>query len=288
MSQNLDNNTVAAFEHDAKDAYQSSGVLRGTVRTVTGVTGGTYRFHKIGKGLASPRIPQTEVVPMGITHGNATATLEDWIAAEYTDVFDEQKVSYSERKFLASTCGRAIARREDQLILDAFTAATIPAAQQIAKTYGTGGNELNLQKVRYGKRLMDELAIPSSDRHILLSAGGLDQMLGVTEATSSDFSNLRRLQDGEMGSSTWMGFNWHIMDDRAGEEGGYTISTNDVTTYMWHTASMGLAVGMDMKTDIDWVPNYTSHLTQCKYIGGAVAIDTEGIIQLTYDQSIAV
>ena len=73
MSINLTDNAIQAFEHDAKDAYQQGSVLRDAVRTVTGVTGTSYRFNKIGKGLASPRIPQTEVVPIGIEHTNETA-----------------------------------------------------------------------------------------------------------------------------------------------------------------------------------------------------------------------
>jgi hypothetical protein len=287
MSTLLTTNDVAAFESDAKDAYQSGGVLRHAIRTVTGVTGSTYRFHKIGKGMASPRIPQTEVIPMGLGHTNETATLEDWYAAEYTDLFDEQKVSYSERKFLASTIGRALARREDQLILDALEAATIPAGQQIGKTF-TGSNQLNLGKIRRAKRLMDDLSVPASERYLLTSAGGIEQMLGDNTNTSRDFVNLERLRDGEMGSIPWLGFNWLVMDDRSSMEGGYEISTNDVTTYAWHKPSVGLAVGKEISTSVDWVPQYTSHLTVGCYIGGATVIDTEGVIQITYDQSIAV
>lgn len=287
MSVNLTTNSVSAFEADAKDAYQSSGILGGAVRKVTGVKGSTYRFHKIGKGTAQQRIPQTEVIPMGITHSNATATLEDWIAAEYTDVFDEQKVSYSERSFLASTCGRACARREDQLIIDALDAASIPAGQQIAKTFGAN-NAMNLEKVRNAKRLLDDNAVPAGDRFILVSAGGVEQMLGDEKNTSNDYSMLRRLQDGEMGATPWLGFTWLVMDDRSSDEGGYSLTTNDVQTYAWHRPSVGLAVGKEIETHIDWVPQYTSHLAACYYIGGATDIDTEGIIQITYDQSVVV
>lgn len=286
MSTNLTDNAIAAFEQDAKDAYQQGSVLRDAVRTVTGVTGSTYRFNKIGKGLASPRIPQTEVVPIGIDHTNETATLEDWIAAEYTDIFDEQKVPYSERKFLAGTLGKAIGRRQDQLILDALALSTPTGA--IAKTFGSGGNELNLDKVRRAKRHMDENAVPMSDRYILTSAGGIEQMLGDNTNTSRDFSNLERLRDGEMGSTPWLGFHWLMMEDRAGEEGGYTISTNDVTTYAWHKDAMGLAIGKDLSVNADWVAQYTSWLTAACYIGGATHIDNEGIVSITYDQSIAV
>jgi hypothetical protein len=286
MSVNLTDNAVAAFERDAKDAYQQSGILRNAVRTVTGVEGSTFRFNKIGKGLATPRIPQTEVVPMGLEHTNESATLEDWIAAEYTDVFNEQKVPYSERKFLAATCGRAIGRREDQLCYDALALSTPTAA--IIKGFGSGGDELNLSKIRRAKRSMDENGVPPSDRFIMVSAGGIEQMLGDNTNTSRDFSSLMRLRDGEMGNSPWLGFNWLVMEDRAGEEGGYTLSTNDVTTYAWHKNAVGLAVGKEAATEVSWQHQYTSWLTTVSYIGGATHIDNEGIVSITYDQSVAV
>ena len=287
MSINFVDNAVQAFEADAKDAYQTGGILRHAVRVQTGVVGTSYRFHKIGKGIASPRIPQTEVIPMGIGHTNETAVLEDWYAAEYTDLFDEQKVSYSERKFLASTIGRALARREDQILLDSFTAATIPSGQQIAKTFG-GANQLSLAKIRRSKRIMDDLAVPMSDRFILTSAGGVEQMLGDETNTSRDFSNLERLRDGEMGNTPWLGYTWLVMDDRSADEGGYTLSTNDVTTYAWHKFAVGLAVGKEVSVSVDWIANFTSHLTLGCYIGGATVIDVEGVVEITYDQSIAV
>ena len=70
--------------------------------------------------MATRRIDQTDVIPMNIVHGNATATLEDWNAAEYTGIFNQQKVGYKEQDKLATIIANAIGRREDQLIIDAL------------------------------------------------------------------------------------------------------------------------------------------------------------------------
>ena len=284
MSVNLTSNDIASFASDCKDAYQGQGMLRDSVRVVTGITGSTHRFHKIGKGLAQPRIPQTEVVPMGIGHSNATATLTDWHAAEYTDIFDEQKVNYSERQFLASTTGRAITRREDQMIIDALDAGTYTAANQVAVTVG-GNNGLNMSKIRQLKRKMDDAEIPAGDRTLIVTPTGIDQMLAYESVVSSDYSNLRRLQDGEMGNG-WMGFNWKVLPSAARAEGGLTgDGSTTLYTYAYHKPAVGLANGMELSVAVDYIPQYTSTLTNAKYIGGATIIDNEGVFEVIYDDT---
>jgi len=283
MSVNLTDNAILSFGADVKDAYQATGILRKKVRVVTGITGTSHRFHKIGKGLAVARIPQTEVIPMGIGHTNATATLADWHAAEYTDLFDDQKVNYSERSFLASTAGRAISRREDQIIQDAIAASGTDLT--IAKTIGTT-HELNLAKVRKAKQLLDNNNVPSGDRHIVCNPEGLEQMLGDSTNTSSDFSNIKRLQDGEMGGTPWLGFEWEIMGNR--DEGGISQSGDDVTCHAWHMPAIGLAIGKDLEVQVNYVPQYTSTLTNAIFIGGATTIDAEGVVDITYDETTVV
>lgn len=283
MSVNLTANDIISYGADVKDAYQDSGILRKKVRVVTGITGSTHRFHKIGKGLAVARIPQTEVVPMGIGHSNATATLTDWHAAEYTDLFDDQKVNYSERSYLGHTAGRAISRREDQIIQDIIAASG--TSLTVAKTVGTT-HELNLAKIRRAKRLLDNNSVPRGDRHIVINPEGLEQMLGDSTNTSQDYTNLRRLQDGEMGGTPWLGFMWDIIPDR--DEGGIAQSGNDVTCHAWHSSSVGLAIGKDIEVQVNYVPQYTSTLTNAVYIGGAAVIDAEGVVDITYDETVVV
>ena len=120
MARSLTDNAVAQFDAEVKQAYQAGGNLRMTTRVKTGVVGSTHQFPKFGKGLATQRLPQTDVIPMNVQQTNVVATIEDWNAPEYTDIFDQQKVNYSERAELATTIAMAIGRREDQLIIDAI------------------------------------------------------------------------------------------------------------------------------------------------------------------------
>jgi hypothetical protein len=113
-------------------------------------------------------------------------------------------------------------------------------------------------------------------------------MLGDNTNTNRDFAQLQRLADGEMGNVPWVGFAWHVMEERSAAEGGMSLSTNDVTCQAWHENAVGLAIGHDLEVQVNYIPNYTSTLTNAIYIGGAVVIDAEGVVDITYDRSVEV
>ena len=86
MAQNVTSAFVDLFDTEVKQAYQGESVLRGTMRSRTNVQGNTVKFPKIGKGTATVRLPQTDVTPLNVTYSQITATMTDYIAAEYSDV----------------------------------------------------------------------------------------------------------------------------------------------------------------------------------------------------------
>src|SRR5690606_5658248 len=198
MSRNLTINEQASFDARVKQAYQGSGLLRNTVELADNVVGATHRFHKIGRGMATKRIDQTDVIPMNIMHGNATAVLEDWNAAEYTGIFNQQKVPYKEQDKLAYIIAAAIGRREDQLIRDALDAAA--TTKVVGTDIGGAGTGLNTAKVRRAKRLLDDDGVPMGkwERFLVISSSGTQELLGNTAVTSSDYNVVKALYDGEV------------------------------------------------------------------------------------------
>lgn len=277
MARSLTNNEVAQFDAEVKQAYQGTSKLRSTIRVKTGVVGATHQFPKFGKGLATPRLPQTDVIPMNVQQSHVVATLEDWNAPEYTDIFDQQKVNYSERAELATTIAMAIGRRQDQLIIDAWTALGLTANDFT----GAALTSDNISKL---SRLMNDKAVPSMDRHIAWSPAAQEQLLGSTEATSSDFNTVKALVRGEI--NTFQGFQFHMIETR--DEGGLAKSGDDRTCFAYHgggRGSTGLAVGIDFRTTVDWIAEKTSWLSNGLFSAGAIAIDSEGIYSFTIDET---
>lgn len=281
MSRNLTANEQASFDARVKAAYELGGMLRATVEIADNIVGSTHRFHKMGKGLATKRIDQTDVIPMNITHGNATATLEDWNAAEYTGIFNQQKVPYKEQDKLASIIANAIGRREDQLILDALDASATTLT--VASSIGGAGTGLNTAKCRRARRLLNEQGVPKGrgDRSFVISSEGMEQLLGDSDANTVDKNVIKALFDGDI--SHWVGFDFIELEER--DEGGLPKSGNDRTNFAYHKMSTGLAVGINMRTEVNYIPVKTSHLANGIFSAGSVAIDALGIVDVTTVES---
>jgi hypothetical protein len=283
MSKSLTTNALASFDGEVKHAYQMGGVLRKMVRVKTGIVGSTHRFPKMGKGAATPRVPQTDVVPMAVAHTNATATLTDWNAPEYTDIFDQAKVDYQERAELAETIAGAIGRREDQLILDALDTAS--AGGTVSNDIGGTDSGLNVTKLRRASRLLNVLGVPKTDRWFVGHAIGEEQLLGETEVTSSDFNVVKALVQGEI--DQFLGFKYEFMEDR--DEGGVPVDgSSDRTNYAFHggqRGSTGLAVGIDFRTEVNYIAEKTSWLANGLFSAGAVVLDENGLIDVTTRES---
>tara|TARA_R110000868_G_scaffold407111_1_gene688212 strand:+ start:5793 stop:6635 length:843 start_codon:yes stop_codon:yes gene_type:complete len=280
MAIGLSNAYVTLFDAEVKQAYQAKAQLVNTVRARRGVEGTTVKFPKVGKGVATLRVPQTDVTPLNVDFSQVTATMEDWNAAEYSDIFMQQKVNFDERQELVQVVANAIGRRQDQIILDALTASG--TALTVGNDIGGTDSNLNVAKLREAKKLLDKNNVPPMDRHILLHANSLASLLSETAVTSSDFNTVKALVSGEI--NTFLGFTFHTLGDRA--EGGLAVDGSlDRTLFAYHKTSMGYGEGISPKTEINYVPEKTSFLVNAMFSAGSVAIDAEGIVQLTCRES---
>ena len=274
MAQNVTTAFVDLFDSEVKQAYQAESLLRGTMRTRSGVAGNTVKFPTIGKGVATLRVPQTDVTPLNVTYGQVTATMEDYIAAEYSDIFQQSHINFDERSELVQVVSKSIARRMDQIMIDALNAATGTSA--VATTVGPGGNtDMNIEKLRATAKALNEKNVPSEGRYLLMHATQLDSLLGEQEITSQDFAAVKALVQGEI--NTFMGFNILTMGDR--DEGGIPKPSTR-TCFAWHKDSMGYAESMAQKTEVNYVPEKTSFLVSSMFSAGSVAIDGEGIVKI--------
>lgn len=280
MSKTLSSVARQEFDTEVKQAYQGMSNLRSTVTLRTGVVGDQYKFRKIGKGLANQKASQADVTPMDVSHSLQTATLGNWNAPEYTDIFDQAEVNFDEKTELAQCIAKAMVRREDQLIIDALAASG--TSLTVANSIGGSNTNLNIAKLTKSSSLLNDKGVPTMDRHILVSASGLEALLNITEATSADYNTIRALVNGQINS--YVGFTFHVIETR--DEGGLTKDgSNDRTGFAYHKEAVGLAVGLDMRTEVDWIPQKTSWLTNGILKAGAVARDAEGIVEITTRES---
>lgn len=277
MAVSISNAFVTLFDAEVKQAYQADAVLRNTVRLRTGVTASTHKFPRIGSGVAQVRIPQTDVTPLNVTYSQATVTLEDWIAAEYSDIFNQAKVNFDERSELVQVVSKAIGRRSDQLVLNAL--ANSSTSLTVANSVGGATSNLNVAKLREAQRLLNAGNVPMEDRYIVIHASNLSNLLSETAVTSSDFNTVKALVQGEL--DTFLGFKFITLGDRS--EGGLTGggSGADRVVYAYHKTAVGMAESMGVRSEINYIPEKTSWLVSSMFSAGAIAIDAGGIVAIT-------
>ena len=274
MAISLSNAFVTLFDAEVKQAYQGVAQLVPAVRQRRGVEGSTVKFPKVGKGVATARVPQSDVTPMNVGFSTVTCTLSDWNAAEYSDIFSQAKVNFDERNELVKVVANAIGRRQDQLILDALAASST----SLIVTEDEGGTDtgLNVAKLRAAKKSLDKNNVPMDNRHIIIHANSLSSLLSETAVTSTDFNTVRALVSGEL--NTFLGFTFHTIGDRA--EGGLPIASSERKLWAFHRDAIGYAEGIAPRTEINYIPEKTSWLVNAVFSAGAIAIDAEGIVEI--------
>ena len=276
MSISLSNAFVTLFDAEVKQAYQGKAMLVPAVRQRRGVEGSTVKFPKVGRGVATVRVPQTDVTPLNVGFSSVTLTLADYNAAEYSDIFSQAKVNFDERQELVQVVAGAMGRRQDQMILDALTASS--TSLTVANSIGGSNTNMNVAKLREAKRLMDKGNVPPDGRNILIHANGLANLLSETSVTSSDFNSVKALVQGDI--DTFLGFKFHVLGDRS--EGGLAIDGSlDRTCFAFHKDAVGYGEGIAMRTEINYIAEKTSWLVNEVFSAGAVAIDDEGIVKIT-------
>jgi hypothetical protein len=274
MAISLSNAFVTLFDAEVKQAYQGVAQLVPAVRQRRGVEGSTVKFPKVGKGIATARVPQSDVTPMNVGFSNVTCTLSDWNAAEYSDIFSQAKVNFDERSELVKVVANAIGRRQDQLILNALAASST----SLIVTEDEGGTDtgLNVAKLRAAKKALDKNNVPMDNRHMIIHANSLSSLLAETAVTSADFNTVRALVSGEL--NTFLGFTFHTIGDR--EEGGLPIASSERKLWAFHRDAIGYAEGIAPRTEINYIPEKTSWLVNAVFSAGAITIDAEGIVEI--------
>lgn len=285
MSRYLTNAAVIQFDNEVKHEYQATATLRRTATVRSGVVGASYKFTRMGKGTAQQKATQADVTPMDIAHSRQTATLENWYAAEYTDIFDAAEVNFDERQELAKIIANGLGRAEDQLIIDAADAVTYSATKFTAVDtgwtydYSATGNfgEVMLAAMReYYQQLEIE-----EDVCIVCPPSAMQALLKEPEPGSSDYNTVKALIEGKL--EKYYGFYFYLIGERA--EGGLPGATNDSELFAFPKSAMGLAIGMDIKTTVDWVPEKLSWLACGTYKAGAIAREGQGFIKAIYNEA---
>lgn len=270
MTATIDQAFVKQFEAEVHMAYQRMGSkLKPMVRNVNGVKGNTVQFQKVAKGSASTKARHAEVVAMNSVHSNVTATLSDFYAADYVDKLDELKVNIDERNIVAQNAAYALGRKTDEIITDTFDAgATALANNSAGSTTG-----MNLDKAQNVFETFGNNDVPDDgQRYWVVGPKQWSDLLDIDQFSRAEYIGEADLPyKGGMTAKRWLSFMW------MGFSGLPTSGSTDRHTMAFHKSSLGMGVGSDVRTEVNYIPEKVAHLTTSYMSMGAVLIDGDGV-----------
>ena len=269
MTATIDQAFVKQFEAEVHMAYQRMGSkLKPMVRNVNGVKGNTVQFQKVAKGSASTKARHAEVVAMNSVHSNVTATLSDFYAADYVDKLDELKINIDERNVVAQNAAYALGRKTDEIITDTFDAsATALANNSAGSTTG-----MNLDKAQNVFEIFGNNDVPDDgQRYWVVGPKQWSDLLDIDQFSRAEYIGEADLPyKGGMTAKRWLSFMWMGFS-------GLSTTGSDRNTIAFHKSSLGMGVGSDVRTEVNYIPEKVAHLTTSYMSMGAVLIDGDGV-----------
>jgi len=239
---------------------QSQSLFRPAVRVET-VNAKYGFFDQITATTAQTKTTRhADLVITDTPHARRRVSMVDKYVADYIDKEDLIRILNNPMNEYAMNHVMALNRAiDDEIITAALATAYTGETGATSTSYdnnmtvavnvrdsGSGAAGMNVAKLRYAKRLLDEKDVPLNDRFIAISPRQLSELLSATAITSSDYNSVKALVSGEV--DTFLGFKF-IMSNRLSTDG----STYRECLY-WHKSGLLLGMGQDIQVAIDPIP----------------------------------
>lgn len=200
------------------------------------VRGKVYYQDQIGKWSMDTKGGRNVQTPNNDPNlGRRMGTMVDYHDNRMLDRGDELRMLSDPRSAYTIAAASSIGRQLDTEIANkilatsysgetgstSITLGTTSVAAHVNPTAGATGTAatLTFARVRDAKRVLDLEDVEMEDRFFVVNPDGMSQLLGTTEATSSDYAAIKSLVRGEI--DTWMGFKW-IMSNQLSSSGTTT------------------------------------------------------------------
>ncbi len=260
---------IKQFERDVHEAFQRKGsVALSSVRRKPNVIGSSTTFQKVGKGTATTKSRHGLITPMNVVHTKAEATMVDFYAGDWVDKLDEAKINIDERKVLANAGAFALGRKIDDQLFTAMDGTT---------TTGSSTAGLILSNVQLSFEQLHDLDVFEDGRMFCaIPANGWNDLLAINQFASSDFVNDKPFITKGV-AKMWYGTTFYpttaVLDFKSG---------STFAGYWYHEDAVGYGNNAGISLDIEWSGERAAHFVNHSMSGGAVLIDTNGVLKLQW------
>lgn len=282
MSQQI----TEAFQQQFSDNYlhvaqQKTTRLMGAVRVESGIVGASKSVNRLGKRTMSRRLTRHADTPINDQpHSTRFLDLYDYDDGDMVDSQDLIRLADPTSEYVAAMVSGAH-RQKDQSAIDAMLGSSrsstggivLPSAQKIVH----GGVGLTKAKIIQAKKLFRAAEADEQTGEELYFAYGSEAMEDVltdTTLTSADFLAVQMLQDGNLNSRKWCGFNW--VPTELCPKSGTTRSLP-----AWAKSGVVLGIGADIVSRVGEDPGKGfNKRVYVKETIGAVRVEEEKVVEV--------
>ena len=270
-------------------SQQMGSRLRDAVRLET-VVGKNAFIDQIGSVSAQLRTSRHADTPQIDTpHQRRRLSIASYEFADLIDDQDKVRMLIDPTSRYAQAAAAAMGRAMDDVIIAAALgtastgetgsgSATLDATNNMVGS-ASSNDGLTIAKLTEAKRKMDLNDVdPSIPRYIAVGPKQIEDLLGTTQVTSSDFNTIKALVQGDV--DTFMGFQF-IMTNRL------DIDSNDIRScFAWAEDGITLGIGKDVQARID-ERNDKGYATQVYYCMdiGAVRMEEAKVVKIFCDET---
>ena len=198
-------------------AQQKYSKLMNTVYMKPNVRGKTFFQDQIGEWAMETKGSRNTQTPNNDPNlARRMGVMIDYHDNRLLDRGDELKSISDPRSAYTIAAAQSLGRKIDGVIIGAIRGTAYSG--ETGSTSITNGNivlataaSLTVARIIAVKQALDDADVESEDRYFVANTTILNNLLGVTEATSADYNSVKALIRGEI--DTWMGFKW-IMSTR--------------------------------------------------------------------------
>ena len=270
-------------------SQQMGSLLRSAVDVET-IKGKNAFFDQVGSVTAQVRSSRHGSTPqLDTPHSRRRVSLADYEWADLIDDLDKVRMLVDPTSSYAKAAAAAMGRAMDDVIIASLggssdtgvaggTAVSLPSTQKVSTASQADGAGLTIAKLLSAKYILDSNDVdPSLARYIVVSPKQIQDLLGTTQVTSSDYNTVKALATGQVDS--YLGFKF-IVSNRL-----LLANTDDRLCYAFTADAIKLAIGKDVTARIDERSD-KSYATQVYYSMaiGATRMEEKKVVEIPCDE----
>jgi hypothetical protein len=281
MAQEAPNHYVTQFQDSVTHVYQPEGnLLAGTVTPPIKVTGKDAKFPIVGRGEATPLVRGSRGPEMNASRTMLTATLADYQANDWAWETDAEKMMVEEGPVIQKTCGMAIGRKKDLLIINEMNAQSLVT---VDATNG-GANAANVSPFTLAMALqvvneLDDSNANRGRRYCIMPPRAWAQFTSYKQVNSADWVGSDGLpyKTGQKWKD-WNGVMW-----RMGPKEYFPVfSANVLDFFAWDQSAIGAITGYELRSTITWENLYSGWYHNNRFSATAKTLLPTGIIRVRF------